>query len=203
MMQTAEPGERDNLAELGRLDAAMIRRVLAQGQVHSVVVVPVAGLAKQAPCVLFGQHDDVIEALAAKGADHSLCEGVHQRRPHGCAELADAEVLHPLREGGPVGSVPIADQESRRRVPREAVDDLLSKPFRGRVRGHVREDQTTAFQAQDDEDVEDLEADRRMSTATMSRAWFLRRVAQVCDLALVGAGRARARYRDTVRSETT
>jgi len=36
MMQAADPGECDDLAELGRLDAAVIRRVLAQGQVHSV-----------------------------------------------------------------------------------------------------------------------------------------------------------------------
>ena len=110
MMQAAEAGERDNLAELGRFDAAMIRRVLAQGQVHSVLVVPVAELAKQAPCVLFGQHDQVVEALSAKGADQPLREGVHHRHPHGCADLADAEILHSLREGDPVGSVPIADQ---------------------------------------------------------------------------------------------
>ena len=65
MMQTAEPGERDNLAELGRLDAGMIWRGLAQGQVHSVLVVPVAEPAEQRPCVLFSQDDDMIEALAA------------------------------------------------------------------------------------------------------------------------------------------
>ena len=33
MMQAADPGECDDLAELGRLDAAVTRRVLAQGQV--------------------------------------------------------------------------------------------------------------------------------------------------------------------------
>ncbi len=49
MMQAADPGECDDLAEFGRLDAAVIRRVLAQGEAHSVLVVPVAELAKQAP----------------------------------------------------------------------------------------------------------------------------------------------------------
>ncbi len=48
MMQATEPGERDDPTEPGRLDAAVIRRVLAQGQVHSVLVVPVAELTKQA-----------------------------------------------------------------------------------------------------------------------------------------------------------
>ena len=67
MMQAAEPGESDNLPELRRLDAAVIRRVLAQGQVHSVLVVPVAELAKQAPLSL-------ITVLEGSGfvSDHAM-----------------------------------------------------------------------------------------------------------------------------------
>ncbi len=45
------------------------------------------------------------------------------------------------------------------RCPREGVHDLLSEPLGRGVRGHVDEDQTSTFQAQDDEDVEDLEPD--------------------------------------------
>jgi len=77
MMQAAEAGERDDLAELGQFDAAMIRRALGQGQVDSVLVVPVAELAKQRPCVPSGEHDDVVEALAAKGAnlEHGAAPG--------------------------------------------------------------------------------------------------------------------------------
>ena len=63
MMQTAEPGERENLAELGRFDAAMIRRVLAQGQVHSVLVVPVAEPAKQARCVQVAHAEAALPSL--------------------------------------------------------------------------------------------------------------------------------------------
>ena len=44
MVQTAEAGKGDDLAEFWRLWGAMVRRVLAQGQVHSVVVVPIAEL---------------------------------------------------------------------------------------------------------------------------------------------------------------
>ncbi len=87
MMQAAEPGKGDNPAELRRFDTAMIGRILAQGQVHSVLVVPVATIAKQTLSVLFTQHDDMVEALSAKGANHPFREGVHQRRPHGCADL--------------------------------------------------------------------------------------------------------------------
>jgi len=47
---------------------------------HLPLTVRVGESAKQAPCVLFGQHDDVVEALAVEGADQPLCKGVHHRR---------------------------------------------------------------------------------------------------------------------------
>src|SRR5262245_40795350 len=57
VVQTAKTGKGDNLAELGRLCGPVLRRVLPQGrdwgQVHSVPVVPVAELAKQALGVPF------------------------------------------------------------------------------------------------------------------------------------------------------
>jgi hypothetical protein len=59
----------------------------------------------------------------------------------------------------------------------KAFHDLLGEPLGRGGHGHVGEDQASAFQAQDDEDVEDLEPD--MSTATISRAWFLRKVDSV------------------------
>ena len=71
-VQTGETGKGDDLAELGRLFGAMVRRVLAQGQVHSVVVVPVAKLTQQALGVPFVQHDQVVETLAAESANHPL-----------------------------------------------------------------------------------------------------------------------------------
>jgi hypothetical protein len=96
-MQAAQTRKDDDLAELGRLYGAVVRRVLAQGQVHSVLVVPVAELAEQALGVPLVQHDHVIEALAAKGADQPFGEGVHPRRPQGGADLADTKALDPLR----------------------------------------------------------------------------------------------------------
>jgi hypothetical protein len=44
MVQTAEAGKGDDVAELGRLIGAVVRGVLPQGQMHSVLVVPVAEL---------------------------------------------------------------------------------------------------------------------------------------------------------------
>jgi hypothetical protein len=80
VVQTAKRRKGDDLGELGRLCGAMVGGVLAHSQVHSVLVVPVAELAKQALGVPFAQHDQVVKTLAAKGADHPLREGVHERR---------------------------------------------------------------------------------------------------------------------------
>lgn len=60
-----------------------------------------------------------------------------------------------------VGSITIADQDPRCGVLREGVDDLLAEPVGGGVRRHIREDETSAFQSQDDEDVSGPGADCR------------------------------------------
>src|SRR5262245_1005829 len=57
VVQTAQTWKGDDLAELGRLCGAVLRHVLPQGEVHSVLVVPVAELAKEAVGVPFVQHD--------------------------------------------------------------------------------------------------------------------------------------------------
>jgi hypothetical protein len=47
----------------------------------------------QALGVLFVQHDHMVETPAAEGADQPLREGVHQRRSHCGADLADAKTF--------------------------------------------------------------------------------------------------------------
>jgi hypothetical protein len=96
----------------------MVRRVLAQGEVHPVVVVQVAELTQQALGVPFVQHDQVVETLAAESADHPLCEGVHLRRLHRGADFADAEAPQSGREGEPVSSIAVTLAKTRRRRSR-------------------------------------------------------------------------------------
>src|SRR5215470_8711889 len=91
MMEAAETGKGDDLAELGRLFGTVLRRVRLQGEVHSVPVVPSAKLAKQALGVPLVEHDTVVKPLAAKGANHPLCKRIHPRGSYGGADLADAE----------------------------------------------------------------------------------------------------------------
>lgn len=67
-MQTAETRNRDDLPQLGWLCGPMNRRVLAQRQVHSILVVPAQEVTESPSGVSFIQHDDLVEALASKRA---------------------------------------------------------------------------------------------------------------------------------------
>jgi hypothetical protein len=76
-VQTAETGKGDNVAELGRLIRAMSGRVLAKGEVHSVLVVPVAEFGEQALGVPFPRS---VAALRAA----RLIAKVYQADPLTC-----------------------------------------------------------------------------------------------------------------------
>ena len=67
----------------------------------SVLVVPVAELAKQALGVPFVQNDQVVETLPAEGTDHAPREGVHLRRSDGGADFADAEARTRAEKSSP------------------------------------------------------------------------------------------------------
>ncbi len=71
-----------------------------------------------------------------------------------------AQALHSGPEGEPVSSIAVAGEEPRCGVLWVGVHDLLSEPLSRGVRGHGGEDEASAVQSQDDEDVEDLEPDR-------------------------------------------
>ena len=88
----------------------------------------------------------MVETLASEGADHTR-EGVHQRRLHCGADVADAEAPYSGREGKPVGCIAVADEEPRCGAPGEGAHDLLGKPLSRGVGGHVGEDEASAFQA--------------------------------------------------------
>jgi hypothetical protein len=63
---------------------------------------------------------------------------------YGGVDLADAEAPHSRRDGKPVSSIPVTDEESRCGVPGEGVYDPLSEPLSGGVRGRIGEDEASA-----------------------------------------------------------
>ncbi len=73
----------------------------------------------------------------------------------GCREdFSDAHALHTMPELLAVDSVAIAEEIGRRGVVREGVHDLLGRPERGGVFGHVEVDDAPAMVSKHDEDEE-------------------------------------------------
>jgi hypothetical protein len=83
-------------------------------------------------------HDDLIEALAAKGADESFGDRVRPRRPDRRQERLDPETASPLDEVAAVDRVPVADQLAGCPSPRSRSDQLPPDPRGGRAGGDVQ-----------------------------------------------------------------
>ncbi len=76
MVESADLGQSNDAAVLGRLDGAWLGRILVEREVRPRAVI-VAEVAVQPPTeVSLVEDDHVIEKLTADGADHALGEGV-------------------------------------------------------------------------------------------------------------------------------
>ena len=107
------------------------------------------------------QNEEVIQALAADGADHPLHEGVLPGRARGGEDLADPHALDSPRELLAVDRVSITEQEPGSRIVRERLDDLLGGPDgRGVVRD-VEVEEFAAVVAEHDEDEQETEGQGR------------------------------------------
>ena len=147
------------------------------------------------------QDEAMIQALAAKGADDPLDKRVVPGRVRGDADLADPHPLDSPRELLAVDRVSITKQESRSRIVRERLDDLLGRPDRSGVIRDVDVEEFAPIVAEDDEDEERRKVrvgTTKKSMATMSRACAIRKARQVGE----GCGEARRMYLATVSSAT-
>jgi hypothetical protein len=72
MMQTTDLRELNDLAHFGRVDLSRLRAVTIQRQVRSRLVVVRKVIAKDALEMPLVQHNDMVEAVAAYGADKAL-----------------------------------------------------------------------------------------------------------------------------------
>ena len=108
--------------------------------------------AQEAAEMGLAQNDDVIEALAADGADDAFDERVLPGRPRGDEHLANPHAGDAPGEGLAVDGISIAEQISRSGLVREGLDDLAGRPDgRGVVRD-VEVEEFAAIVAEDDED---------------------------------------------------
>ena len=148
------------------------------------------------------QDEEVIQALAADGADHPLHERVLPGRAGGGEDLADPHALDSPRELLAVDRVSITEQEAGSRIVRERLDDLPGGPA---GRGVVRDVDVEEFVAVVAEQTKTNKrrkvrvGTRKKSTATISRACAARKARHVGD----GQGDVRCMYLATVSSATS
>ena len=151
----------NNLADLRWLHRPRLRAVHLQGLVTAPVVVMGEVVLEDPPQMPLAQNDDVVEAFATDAADHPLDVGRLPRTPRCGHHLLDAHRLDPTAEVGAVDPISVSEENPRRRVPRECLYDLLSRPPRRRVIGDVEVHDCAPVVSEDYQDEEHLEANRR------------------------------------------
>ena len=159
MMEPAEHRLGNNITD--RFDAAGEGRVAVEGEVSPRPVVVVDVLAQDATQMILAEGDDVVRALATDAADDALDEGVLPRRSLRADDLLDAEGLHSFAEGFAEDRVPVTMKEPGLLAARKRLDELVGSPCGRRVRGDVEVPDAAPVMREHDEDVEDLEGQRR------------------------------------------
>lgn len=123
-----------------------------------MVVVEV--LAEQAQGVRLVEHDDMIKALAAEGADEPFHVRILPRRARRRLHLADAEQPQHPRHGLAEDAVVVVDQELRRGVEGEGLAELPRHPLGARLGRDVVVEHLPTRVAQHQEHIQHAPRDR-------------------------------------------
>src|SRR4029077_12761459 len=138
--------------ELGRMHLAWLGTVVVERLVWPRGVVVGEIRAQEAAEMGVVQHDDVIEALAADGADDPFGERVLPGCPRGNDHLANPHVGDGPGEALAVDGITISEQISRRGLVREGLNDLAGGPDCGGMIRDVAMEELAAVMAEADED---------------------------------------------------
>src|SRR5216684_4991671 len=112
MVESADLGQGNDAAVIGRLDGAWLGRILVEREVRPRAVVVAEVVAQTTAEVLLVEDDDVVEELATDGADHALGEGVLPGRAWCRENFGDSHALHPSPKLSPVDAVAITEEEA-------------------------------------------------------------------------------------------
>jgi hypothetical protein len=110
MMEAADQGRLDDLAFVESLHPSWLRGILRQRKVGAGPVVVDEVLAQQAAQMGFVQHHDVVETLAAEGADETFHVRILPRGPRRRLDFADSQGVNSAREHDPVDRIAVAQQ---------------------------------------------------------------------------------------------
>ena len=133
VMQAANIRELDDRAAIGRLHWSRVGTIHVQRQVCTPTMVVVEVHGEDAPQVAFVQDNDVIQAVSPDAADHAFDVRILPWAARGGENLVDAHALDAAPKRLAVDRIAIPEQVLRRAIPGESLDDLLSRPLRGRI----------------------------------------------------------------------
>src|ERR1700730_13701123 len=105
-------------------------------------------------------HDDVIEALGAKGSHDSLGDRVRPRRSDWGPDAGDPELGKTSIDVASVDGIAIVDEVTGMPTPGRRLQQLSPDPRSRRARRDVEMDQLPASVVNEEEDVQGLETDR-------------------------------------------
>ena len=132
-MQAANIRELDDCAAIGRLRRCRVGIIHVQQQVCTPTMAVVEVPGEHAPRVAFVQDDDVIQPVSPDAADQAFDVRILSRAESGGENLFDAHALDASPKGLAIDRIAIPDQVLRRAIAGESLDDLLSRPLRGRI----------------------------------------------------------------------
>jgi hypothetical protein len=114
-----------------------LRSAGPQRRMRSVAIVIGNEFADSRAKVPLVDRNDKVQTLAPDGSDDSFAKGVCGRRPDRSPEGADTEISQSQIDSVREGSVAVVDHESVWVVVGKKLAELLNRPFRGWVIGHI------------------------------------------------------------------
>ncbi len=104
------------------------------------------------------ERDEPVQTLSPHRPDHTLTERVGLRCPHRRLQHAPAHRRDRAIDAGRVNRVAVMEEEPMRGLAGEDRAELLDRPGRRRMLGHVPVEDPTRADLEDHEDIEEAEA---------------------------------------------
>jgi hypothetical protein len=159
VVQSADLWQRHDRSYFWRLNGSWLGRVLSQREMRSRSVIVIQVRSQGATKRAFLEHDHMVQALPPNGTNHPLDVGSLPRRARRGQNFADAQVSHLVLEVLAEDGIAVAQQVAWELVEGKGLPQLLSRPLRGRVRGHLEVNNTTTVVGQNQKHVQDLETE--------------------------------------------
>ena len=163
MMQTAKSRHGDDLraCRCARSRFSACRRLLAQPQMGSILVVVADVFVHQSLQMTFVQHDHVIEEVVAAVTDEALGHAILPRTSEAGTFRLDAEAGDRFDDLRTEVRSAVEDQIFRSGVVRERLAQLLVHPRARRMPGDVEMKNAPSIMRDDEEAVQHTESERR------------------------------------------